>query len=87
MENKSKVRILSRRLDLHWPGAADHMKELRKKFCAGTGILQHLNKLKIDRKTLVKINTAFIRPVFEYASSAFHLVLSAEQSEDMERMQ
>ena len=67
-------------------GAAEHVRALRRKFGVRTGVLRHLRKLNIDQATILKVYTAFIRPIFEYVSCVFHSVLTSEQAGELERM-
>ena len=68
-------------------GAGEHVKMLRKKFGARSGMLRHLKKLRLEPAVLVDIYRTFIRPIFEYASCAFHTILTADQSASLERLQ
>ena len=49
--------------------------------------VRHLKKVGIAKDLLVRIYCKLIRPIFEYASPAFHTVLTEEQSERLEKMQ
>ena len=69
------------------PGATEHVKQLRRKFGARAGILRHLKKLQIPQETIVSVYCSFIRPVFEYAASSFHSILTTDQAEQLERLQ
>ena len=69
------------------PGAAEHVKTIRSKFGARAGMLRHLKKIGTDAETLTKVYTAFIRPILKYASNCFHTILTAEQSNQIERLQ
>lgn len=68
-------------------GPAEHVRDLRRKFAYRTGIIRHLKKIKEDTKTLTQVYTTFLRPLLEYATSAFHSTLSAEQSDALEKLQ
>ena len=69
------------------PGAADHIKAMRRLFGARAWMLRHLRRAGIDKNTLVRVYTAMIRPVLEYLAPAFDSLLTQEQSDDIERMQ
>ena len=69
------------------PGAHEHVQDLRRRFAARTGIIRHLKRLKKDTATLTAVYVSFMRPVLEYASCAFHTILTVEQSEILEKMQ
>ena len=68
-------------------GAAEHLKTISRKFGARAGILRHLKKIGIQNDTLVRIYTSLIRLVFEYAAACYHPGLTADQSEQLERLQ
>ena len=63
------------------PGAWEHIKAVRRKCGARSGIIKHLKKLKFDPKTLTSIYCSLIRPVLEYSSNVFHTTLTDKQSE------
>lgn len=63
------------------------MAYLRKKFYSKLCTIRHLQKALLPNETLVKVYTAFIRPVIEYANTAYHCLLTLEQSNSLERLQ
>ena len=69
------------------PGAAEHVKQLRRKIGARAGVIRHLRKIGIPSETLTQVYCSFMSPVLEYASSSFHTILTAEQSGELERLQ
>ena len=69
------------------PGAAEHIKAMRRKFGTRAGMLRHLKKIGIEEETLVEVYKSFIRPILEYACSAWHTILTKEQDGDIERLQ
>ena len=69
------------------PGAAEHTKNLRKKYGSRAYSIRHLKKAGISEETLTAVYKSFIRPVFDYASPAFHTILTDDQAEGLERMQ
>ena len=69
------------------PGAAEHVKALRRSYGARSWAIRHLKRSGIGQETLVRIYCALIRPVLEYASPAFHTILTQQQSDELERFQ
>lgn len=69
------------------PGAAEHVRALRRKFAMRSGIIRHLKKIGTDLGTLVEVYRCFLRPLLEYACSSFHTTLTLEQSGMLERLQ
>ena len=69
------------------PGAAAHVKALRRKYGVRAHIIRHLKQKNMDCNPLVKIYCSLIKPIFEYGAPAFHTMLMAEQGAELERMQ
>ena len=69
------------------PGASEHIANLRKSYGARAWTIRHLKRAGIEEETLVKIYCELVRQIFEYASPAFHTILTDQQSEVLERMQ
>ena len=64
-----------------------HMGELKKKFNARIWILRHLRRANLEKEKLTRVYCSLIRPVFEYASSVYHSMITATQALALERMQ
>ena len=69
------------------PTAELHILSLKKKFYGKTWILRHLIKAGLPNDTLTKVYSSFLRPVLEYASIAYHCLLTEEQSKWIEGLQ
>ena len=69
------------------PGAGEHVVALRKKYGARAYIIRHLKKINTPADLLVRVYTAFIRPIFDYAAPAYHTILTDDQAEKLEKMQ
>ena len=69
------------------PGAAEHVKHIRKKYGSRAYSIRHLKKSGTPNRVLVEVYKSFIRPVFDYAAPAYHTVLTAEQAGQLERLQ
>lgn len=64
-----------------------HVENLRSKLRKRTWALSRLRRRGIPEDKLIKTYTSLIRPVVEYASPSWHSLLTAEQSEKLERQQ
>ena len=69
------------------PDASAHVSLIKKKFGARSWIIRQLRQLGVDPETMIKVYTAIIRSVIEYAVPAFHSLLTSEQDNQIERMQ
>ena len=69
------------------PGAAEHVKSLRRKYGSRAYSIRHLKKASTAEEVLVEVHKSFIQPVFDYASPAFHTILTDEQAESLEKLQ
>lgn len=69
------------------PGPAEHIKQLRKSYGARAWVIRHLRRLDLEPGLLVRIYFSLIRPIFDYASPAYHTTLTDQQSESLERLQ
>ena len=66
------------------PGLAAH---IRKRVAAHTWIIRTLKRAGIPSGKLVQVYCAMIRPLLEYATPAFHTLMTQEQSDTYERQQ
>ena len=69
------------------PGPAEHLKQLRRSYGARAWTIRHLKKMNLPADLLVRIYCSLIRPIFDYASPAYHTTLTDQQSESLERLQ
>ena len=69
------------------PGLEEHVKAIRKSYGARAWTIKHLKRTGIDTPTLVRIYCSMVRPLFDYVAPAYHTLLMADQSEELERMQ
>ena len=65
----------------------EHVKALRQKYGARSWVIRHLKQAHIKADTLVRVYSSLIRPAIKYPSSVYHSLLSAENSESIERLQ
>ena len=68
-----------------WPGA--HVQAIVRKFYASLWLLRHLKSAGVPNMDLLSIYQSMIRPVIEYASPAFHPMLTAAQAGTIEQLQ
>ena len=64
-----------------------HIECLRSKLRSRTWVLAKLRKNGLPEDKLIRAYTALIRPAIEYASPAWHSMITSEQSERLERQQ
>ena len=64
-----------------------HVENIRRRLRQRTWALSKLRRRGVQEQKLVKDYTSLIRPVAEYASPAWNSLLTAEQSEKIERQQ
>ena len=57
-------------------GPNEHVKHLLKKTGMRSWMIIHLKRIGIETEKLIRIYSAIIRPICEYASQAFHYQLS-----------
>ena len=69
------------------PDAKEHLKFVRKKYCARAWSIRHLKGAKVPEEKLVKIYSSLIRPVIEYASQVFYHLLNKTQVGEIEQYQ
>ena len=69
------------------PTADLHIANLKSKFYGKTWIIRHLQRAGIPGHMLLEIYMTFIRPVLEYASVAYHCILTAELTLTLENLQ
>ena len=65
----------------------EHVKSLRQKYGARSWTIRHLKQAHIKPPTLVRVYCSLIRPAIEYPVSAYHSLLTQEDSEALERLQ
>ena len=64
-----------------------HIGEIKKKFAKRLWIIRHLKRVQIPIEKLIRIYCALVRPLFDYASVVYHSMLTANQTNDLERLQ
>jgi hypothetical protein len=69
------------------PDAAAHVSHLKEKYRKRAWIIRHLKKAGVPSSDLVSIYFSMVRSVLEYASGAFHTLLSQEETRELERLQ
>ena len=69
------------------PNVQEHVRSVIKKFNARSWTIWNLKKVGLPTNDLLKIYFSLVRPVIEYAASAYHSLLTNEQSEEIERLQ
>ena len=67
------------------PGA--HVKSILRKVRYRTWIIYHLKRLGMSPPALINVYCSLIRPCFDYASVVYNSMLTANQSELLERQQ
>ena len=60
---------------------------MKSKFAKRMWIIRHLKRAKIPPGKLILIYCSLIRPCFDYASVAYHSMITKGQSDALERMQ
>ena len=86
VNGKDSLRILGVTIDRDC-SFRSHVENLRKKLRARTWALSKLRKKGLSEDKLVKAYTSLIWPVAEYAAPVWDAMLTAEQSEKLERQQ
>ena len=69
------------------PGPAAHLADVRARVLARMWILRNLKKAQIPSGKLVQVFCAMIGPLMEYASPAFHTMMTSDQPDALERLQ
>lgn len=69
------------------PDIREHLKHIKKKYCARAWSIRHLKGANLAEEKLVKIYCSLIRPVLEYASQVFYHMLNRSQMMELERYQ
>ena len=69
------------------PGPGEHVKSIRRSYGARAWMIRHLKRTGIDNQTLVRVYCSMIRPIFDYVAPAYHTLLTADQAQELERMQ
>ena len=86
IKGKDSLRILGVTLDRDCTFAT-HVEDLAKRIRARTWALSRLKRKGMKEEDLVQAYKSTIRPVVEYASPVWHSLLTATQSERLERQQ
>ena len=63
------------------------VEKLSKKLRQKVWSLRHLQKSGFTESELLKVYTSYIRPTVEYSSSVYHPMLTAEQDNNIEKLQ
>ena len=69
------------------PDATAHFGLLKNKYAKKAWIIRQLKLQGVDEGTLTKVYAAIIRSMIEYASPAYHLLLSAHLGDQIEKFQ
>lgn len=69
------------------PNVSRHVEEIKKKFRSRFWSLIHLRRAGIKGSELLSLFNVFLRPVIEYCSIVYHSMLTAGQSDELERLQ
>ena len=69
------------------PDVSAHVAHMREKYRKRAWIVRHLKKAGVSQRDLVQIYYSMVRSVLEYASGAFHTLLTKEESDELERLQ
>ena len=69
------------------PGVSLHVQKTVKKFCKRLWSLRHLKRSGMSQDDLLFIYMSVLRPVIDFASIAYHTLLTKEQSETLEHLQ
>ena len=64
-----------------------HVKEIKRKFRARFWALIYLRKAGFKNKELFDLYCVFVRPIIEFCSVVYHSLLTAQQAEELERLQ
>ena len=68
------------------PDASEHVQQIREKFRVRVWMLYHLKRAGFKGRTLYRLYCCYLRTVIEYCSVVYHSLLTAGQSEDLERI-
>ena len=66
---------------------SDHVVYIRKKFNARAWTIWNLKRAGVTGTDLLELYNCLVCPIIEFATPAYHSLLSLEQSEDLERLQ
>ena len=67
------------------PDASAHVEQIKEKFRLRIWMLYHLRRAGFKGRQLYRLYCCYIRTVVEYCSVVYHSLLTAGQSEDLER--
>ena len=69
------------------PSPVAHVEQIKRKFRSRAWIIRKLKKPCVQSEDLVSLYGVLIRPVLNYVSSAYHTMLTADQTNEIERLQ
>ena len=69
------------------PNASAHISKVEQKFGCKIWTLRCLKKARIENGRLLELFNVLLRPVIEYASNAYHPLLTGELSDRIENLQ
>ena len=68
-------------------GVGAHIEQTAKKFRKHLWFLRHLKKAMVSQEDLIRIYKTFLLPIVDYASVAYHSLLTKDQSSELEYLQ
>ena len=69
------------------PNVSAHVREIKKKYRARFWALIHLKNAGFSGDQILCLFNIYLRPVIEYCSAVYHSLLTAGQSDELERLQ
>ena len=69
------------------PDATEHFKAMKLSFNKRVWSIRHLKRAGFKGADLLKLYESLVRPVLDFCVPAYHSLLSAEQSGELEKMQ
>ena len=68
------------------PDASEHVEQIRERFRVRVWMMYHLKRAGFKGRGLYRLYCCYLRTVIEYCSVVYHSLLTAGQSEDLERI-
>ena len=86
ISNNATLKVLGFVFDNH-PTVSAHIENVSIKFSRSMWAIIHLKRAMIENGILVEIYKLSLRPILEFCSVVYHIMISKEQSEALERLQ